>query len=212
MKTSTSGNSSSDQKKTFLCQFINRLAGNGVNPLLFNPSADFQDFPNDLDWFFQDVLKTRRSAASEDEAVPEPIGMFPYFQQELDLALDSTSGWMLISSILRSSLEGRDFKQSVLQPNESRTILRSLFQQLSPHFPFLHRPGLVRIEMPPLLLVAIIALGATLSDDSTNFEIATKVHDYLHFRMCRVSQYHSLQYIFSHINNQSETFQRPAPL
>lgn len=92
----------------------NNLARNGVNPLFFDPSADFKDIPNDLDWFFQDVLQKTPSAVSEYEAVSEPIGIFPYFQQDLDLALDSQrlDVNFIDPAIESRSSVSRDFEQS----------------------------------------------------------------------------------------------------
>lgn len=135
------------------------------------------------------------SAASGYEAVPDPMAMFPYPGQDLDLGIDSTSPWVAISPILRSSLDGLSadvLSSQFFNPSNLVQFYDLYFNNYDPHFPFLHRPSLVPIEMPPLLLLAIVALGATLSTDPTNFEIATRVHDDLRFRMCRVSQDHSI--------------------
>jgi hypothetical protein len=168
---------------------FDNYSGSGVNPLFFDPAADFQDIPNDLDWFFQDVLQKTPSAASEYEAAPCPIDMFPYLQQDFDMNIDTTSPWVQVSSILRSSLDGLSpeiLNGPFFGPANLTKCYDLYFNNYHPHFPFLHRPSLIPIEMPPLLVVAIVALGATLSEDPTNFEFATKIHDDLRFRMCRV--------------------------
>lgn len=166
------------------------FSGTGVNPLFFDPSIDFQDVPNDLDWFFQDVLQKTPSAASDHEAATDSMNMFPYLQQDLNLTFDTlTSPWVNVSAILRSSLEGLSpdlLNSPFFGPSNLAKCYELYFNNYHPHFPFLHRPSLVPIDMPPLLLVAIIALGATLSEDLVNFEIATRIHDDLRFRMCRV--------------------------
>jgi hypothetical protein len=74
-----------------------------VNPLFFDASTDFQDMPNDLDWFFQDVMQKTPSACSvsEYDTVMEPA-LFPYLQQESNsLSRYNSSPWAAASSILR---------------------------------------------------------------------------------------------------------------
>jgi hypothetical protein len=147
------------------------------------------------------VLQKTPSTASEYEAVPDSMAMFPYLQQDLDLAPENSSPWIAVSSILRSSLDGLSsdiLNSQFFSPSNLVQFYDLYFNNYHPHFPFLHRPSLVPIEMPLLLLVAIIALGATLSGDPTNFEIAAKVHDDLRFRMCRVSRDHSSLTLTAH--------------
>jgi hypothetical protein len=164
-----------------------------VNPLFFDASTDFQDMPNDLDWFFQDVMQKTPSAcsASEYEPVMEPA-MFPYLRQESnDVSRYNSSPWVAASSILRSSLE--DLPSGILgsqffDPSHLAEFYDLYFNNYHPHFPFLHRPSLIPVEMPPLLLTAIVALGSTLSPDPFNFEISVKIHEYLRWKVLSVSQ------------------------
>jgi hypothetical protein len=164
-----------------------------VNPLFFDASTDFQDMPNDLDWFFQDVMQKTPSACSvsEYDAVMEPA-MFPYLQQESNsLSRYNSSPWVAASSILRPSLD--DLPSDILgsqffDPSHLAEFYDLYFNNYHPHFPFLHRPSLAPVEMPPLLLTAIVALGSTLSPDSFNFEISVKVHEYLRWKVLSVSQ------------------------
>jgi hypothetical protein len=166
---------------------------NEVNPLFFDASTDFQDMPNDLDWFFQDVMQKTPSACSvsEYDTVMEPA-LFPYLQQEPNsLSRYNSSPWETASSILRSSLE--DLPSDILRsqfvdPSQLAEFYDLYFNNYHPHFPFLHRPSLIPVEMPPLLLTAIVALGSTLSPDSFNFEISIKIHEYLRWKVLSVSQ------------------------
>ena len=161
-----------------------------ANPLFFDASTDFQDVPNDLDWFFQDVLQKTPSAASEYDAVPQPV-LFPYLQQEsVGLSLYGEGPWTTVSSILRSSLDGMPpdvLNSRFFDPDNLADFFDLYFHNYHPHFPFLHRPTLIPVETPPLLLTAIVALGSTLSHDPDHFAIATKIHDDLRWRVCRVS-------------------------
>jgi hypothetical protein len=176
----------------------NNLARNGVNPLFFDPSADFKDIPNDLDWFFQDVLQKTPSAVSEYEAVSEPIGIFPYFQQDLDLALDSQR---LDVNFIDPAIESRssvrrDFEQSSSSAQRisySSTIFISTI--ITHTLLFFIDPARSRLRWLSCFRSQSLLLGRHCQ---TNFDIATKVHHDLRFRMCRISQYHLC--IFSHIN------------
>jgi hypothetical protein len=161
-----------------------------ANPLFFDASADFHDVPNDLDWFFQDILQQTPSVASEYDAVSEPV-LFPYLQQEnVGFSLYGESPWTTVSSILRSSLDGMSpdaLNSRFFDPDNLANFFDLYFNNYHPHFPFLHRPTLIPVETPPLLLTAIVALGSTLSPDTDHFVIATKIHDDLRWRVCKVS-------------------------
>jgi hypothetical protein len=171
----------------------NYFETDNVNPLFFDASTDFQDIPNNLDWFFQDVMQKTPSACSisEHDAIMEPA-LFPFLQQESNsLSRYNSSLWVAASSILRSSLE--DLPSDILRsqffdPSQLAEFYDLYFNNYHPHFPFLHRPSLIPVEMPPLLLTAIVALGSTLSHDPFNFEISVKIHEYLRWKMLSVSQ------------------------
>jgi hypothetical protein len=164
-----------------------------VNHLFFDASTDFQDMPNDLDWFFQDVMQNTPSACSVSgyDAVME-LAMFPYLRQESKSpSRYNSSPWVAASSILRSSL--KDLPSEILgsqffDPSHLAEFYDLYFNNYHPHFPFIHRPSQIPVEMPPLLLTAIVALGSTLSPDSFNFEISVKVYEYLRWKALSVSQ------------------------
>ncbi|KAL2836124.1 fungal-specific transcription factor domain-containing protein [Aspergillus pseudodeflectus] len=74
-------------------------------------------------------------------------------------------------------------------------FMQSYWDNYNPHFSLLHRPTFSVQAAPPLLLVALLTLGATLSPDRNHYQIAEKIHESLRWL------------IFT-----SPDFQAPAPL
>ncbi|KAL3483287.1 fungal-specific transcription factor domain-containing protein [Aspergillus germanicus] len=74
-------------------------------------------------------------------------------------------------------------------------FMQSYWENYNPHFSLLHRPTFSVQDAPPLLLVALLTLGATLSPDRGHYQVAEKIHESLRWL------------IFT-----SPDFQAPAPL
>ncbi|KAL2872302.1 C2H2 finger domain transcription factor [Aspergillus lucknowensis] len=74
-------------------------------------------------------------------------------------------------------------------------FMQSYWQNYNPHFSLLHRPTFSVQDAPPLLLVALLTLGATLSPDKEHYRVAEAIHQSLRWL------------IFT-----SQSFQAPAPL
>ena len=65
---------------------------------------------------------------------------------------------------------------------ESRNLesfWNAYFDNYHPQYPFLHRPTLNPAEAPPLLVMSILALGATFASDVSHYTSAIKIHECL---------------------------------
>ncbi|KAL4955904.1 fungal-specific transcription factor domain-containing protein [Aspergillus filifer] len=58
-------------------------------------------------------------------------------------------------------------------------FMDSYWQNYNPHFSLLHGPTFSVQDAPPLLLVALLTLGATLSPDKEHYRVAEKIHEKL---------------------------------
>ncbi|RDW85534.1 hypothetical protein BP5796_03859 [Coleophoma crateriformis] len=169
-----------------------------VNPLFFDNTTDLQDIPTDLEWFFEDVLQNTPSA-HESEGISEPV-FYPFLQHE-DFNADSpseNSPWFAISIDLRKNLAGLSshvLDSPWFRPKNLADFYELYFNNYHPHFPVFHRPTMIPSEIPPLLLMAIVTLGSTLSSDASLFSITTQIHEYFRWTVCG-----------------SKMFQPPAPL
>ncbi|KAL5340151.1 fungal-specific transcription factor domain-containing protein [Aspergillus crustosus] len=74
-------------------------------------------------------------------------------------------------------------------------FMQSYWQNYNPHFSLLHKPTFSVQDAPPLLLVALLTLGATLSPDKEHYRVAEEIHESLRWL------------IFT-----SQSFKAPAPL
>jgi hypothetical protein len=73
-------------------------------------------------------------------------------------------------------------------------FMQSYWENYNPHFSLLHRPTFSVQDAPPLLLVALLTLGATLSPDRNHYQIAEKIHEslrWLIFTVSGIMQQHS---------------------
>jgi hypothetical protein len=66
-------------------------------------------------------------------------------------------------------------------------FMQSYWENYNPHFSLLHRPTFSVQDAPPLLLVALLTLGATLSPDRDHYQVAEKIHESLRWLIFTVS-------------------------
>lgn len=176
--------------------------------MFFDSSYDGQGLVEDLDWLFSE-WPTNDLVTSETSAM---AALWP-----LDLAGTSpgsvvsshsiaaqpdqfltTSIWYDIAVAVKGllhSLPQQALQSNFFEAGPLEMFYASYFSGYNSHFPILHQASLVPGDIPPLLLVAILALGATLSTNEEHFAIAQQVHDVLRWL------------IFS-----EDAFQPPAPL
>jgi len=175
--------------------------------MFFDSSYDGQGLVEDLDWLFSwptNDLVTSDTSAMAALWPPEVAGTPPgsvvsshsiAAQQEPFL---TTGGWFDIAIAVKSllhSLPQQALQSNFFEAGPLETFYASYFSGYNSHFPILHQASLVPGDISPLLLVAILALGATLSTNEEHFTIAQQVHDVLRWL------------IFS-----EDAFQPPAPL
>ncbi|KAH8653798.1 fungal-specific transcription factor domain-containing protein [Xylariales sp. PMI_506] len=94
-----------------------------------------------------------------------------------------------------TSLPAEILTSSFFEDENLERFIENYWQQYNRHFCLLHRPTFSVQDAPPLLLVALLTLGATLSTDNEHYLVAEKIHQNLRWL------------IFT-----SPSFQAPAPL
>ncbi|KAK5944840.1 hypothetical protein PMZ80_002041 [Knufia obscura] len=93
------------------------------------------------------------------------------------------------------SLPQHVVESSFFEPSNLQHFYKLYFKHYNAHFPILHEASFLPGEVPPLLLAALVTLGATLSADKTHFLTSQTIHD-------------GLRWLIS----SSDAFRPPAPL
>lgn len=175
--------------------------------LFFDSSTDVQGVREDLDWLFSNGSTVPTQAPegyyNAPWATPAPISLSPSssnsFQSVGDAPNPHPSEWTEVRAHVLSALDlilpPPVLQSSFFEPECLQTFYNLYFTNYNAHFPILHGPTFYPHEAPPLLMVAILTLGATLSPDDSHFQTAERIHDSLRWL------------IFS-----SEAFHPPAPL
>lgn len=178
------------------------VVGSDVEHLaFFNGSDDATGLTQDLDWLFgtspwdlsgeghgavdtgntSDLQTT--SPASEGSqgsvtAPPQPERSASVVPRERVLSALTT----LPAEVLESSF----FAVANLEQ-----FMNSYWQDYNPHFSLLHRPSFSVQDAPPLLLIALLNLGATLSPDVEHYNVAEKIHQNLRWLIFTVRELRS---------------------
>ncbi|KAI1610456.1 fungal-specific transcription factor domain-containing protein [Exophiala viscosa] len=156
--------------------------------VIFDASDGAQGLVEDLDWLFGNVPFTENLDMS----------------QTLDMSLPNDLPWASPNSTLSQQLRILDALRTLPQdlledqffdPSNLKSFLDSYFSNYNAHFPILHQASFALQDTSPLLLVAILTLGATLSPDPLHYRASERIHESLRWL------------IFS-----SGSFQPPAPL
>ncbi|KFZ23027.1 hypothetical protein V502_02490 [Pseudogymnoascus sp. VKM F-4520 (FW-2644)] len=156
--------------------------------VFFDGSANIDDLPENLDWFFELPIPGPLSSADiaidpvpYTSLIPSPL---PKDLQPSSLMLSTTNDrtWRTVRSRVVGSLYSlqAEILQSVFFcPGNLAACYDLYFENYHPHFPILHRPTFVVTDVEPLLIIAIITLGSTLSKDENLFNIGQRIHDSL---------------------------------
>lgn len=174
--------------------------------LFFDSSTDQQGVREDIEWLFSNgsVVAEQGSEAYHQTPwpPPAPISLSPSSTnsfQSGDAPIPPPNEWGEVRAHVLSALDlilpAPVLQSSFFEPESLQSFYNIYFANYNAHFPILHEPTFNPQEAPPLLMVAILTLGATLSPDETHFQTAEKIHDSLRWL------------IFS-----SEAFRPPAPL
>jgi hypothetical protein len=175
----------------------------GTQQLFFDSATDAQGIREDIDWLFNNpVPDSAEGFFNAPWTTPAPHSLSPSSSNSFsgpDILNPLPSEWgevrVNVLSALDLILAPQILQSSFFEPESLQTFHNMYFTNYNAHFPILHAPTFIPQEAPPLLMVAILTLGATLSPDDSHFQTAERIHDSLRWL------------IFS-----SEAFRPPAPL
>jgi len=192
------------------------LPADGADTLFFDDSTNIQDLPEDLDWFFEASQSELVSSLDMSSAVAPPTTfqiaaampeLLSSNHQPILPAIPSyDNAWLIARSKILASLHSlpQELLESPFFQRSNLALFYDLyFKNYHHHFPILHQPSMLVAEAPPLLLTAIITLGATLIADPVLYSIGTQIHDALRWIIlsvstgksifCTVSNYYRLE-------------------
>lgn len=169
--------------------------------LFFDESANIQDFPEDLDWFFEESQPGIFSTMGLQPAptFPEPVTIpaFLNFHQPILSPSPSTYDveWTVARANILASLSSLPpdlLESSFFRPDNMAMLYVLYFKNYHHHFPILHQPTLIVSEAPPLLLTAILTLGATLATDPAFYYLGQRIHDALRWIILATGKFEPL--------------------
>ncbi|KAJ5777441.1 hypothetical protein N7520_000687 [Penicillium odoratum] len=170
-----------------------------------NSTMFWQDLPelqtqrNDLEWLFEPLQGIPQASALPSEWTFNAPNLenSTIWQTETDLnvIVDKKSPpgleeWTLAHSRLIPALNQLDISvlYSPFFEVENLKIFYDLyFENYHPHFPIFHRPTMILSDIEPLLLVSLLTLGSTMSDDMHLYELGQQVHDALRLIIINVA-------------------------
>jgi hypothetical protein len=173
-----------------------------VAPLFFDPLFTFPDLPVDFEWLFDDML-TDFNFPSNGIALSLQISMsamstlllsFPVPAPNIPYAPPSgflsATPWATVQARVLEVLESLSpdvLISSFFYHSNLSQFYNLYFENYHPHFPILYKPTLDLTKVPPLLIIAIVTLGSTLSSDADHFQTAVKIYDSLRYIIFNVS-------------------------
>lgn len=174
-------------------------AADNLSPM---DAMEFKGFPSPHSslFFAPAAAAPAPYAAAQPRSIPPPLAPpsvpvnpnFPMTNSTTSTAIPTASPgpWSTVRSRVLSALCGLApdvVESSFFAPANLAEFYELYFDHYDTHFPILHRPTLHPAEAPPLLMIAIVTLGATLSHDVNHFRIATRIHDGLRWIVFGVS-------------------------
>lgn len=168
--------------------------GHGGFQMFFDSSMDTQGLSDELDWLFGTISPEQADVYEpppdqQENAIPS---FSPHSTNSLPSLIDLTSTneglWQRVCEKIMSAL--RDvlpacLGSSFFQPANLEQFYRIYFANYNTHFPILHEASFSCDDASPLLLLAILTLGATLSDHE-HFETSELIHDKLRWMIFSV--------------------------
>ncbi|KIX01106.1 uncharacterized protein Z518_10172 [Rhinocladiella mackenziei CBS 650.93] len=173
--------------------------------VIFDSSDGGHGLAEDLDWLFGSVPLTDdfNTGPSLSITVPNdlssasPVSTLSQ-QPSTDTPTHTVGPWSGLRARLRAALHTLPpeiLEDQFFDPVNLRSFFNIYFSNYNAHFPILHQASFSLQEPSPLLLLAVLTLGATLSPDPAHYHVAERIHEHLRWL------------IFS-----SGSFQPPAPL
>lgn len=152
----------------------------------FDGPSDGANFTEDLDWLLSTgswnlsefgIVNVHNGAPGHSTTSPLSI-----VSLEVENAVNLESGFLtqrenILAAL--STLPGQVLASSFFEVPNLEQFMRNYWDSYNPHFGLLHKPTFSVAEAPPLLLVALLTLGATLSPDKGHYEIAEAIHQSL---------------------------------
>lgn len=99
---------------------------------------------------------------------------------------------LLLRSKLQSALPSvasEVLESSFFELQNLKSFYDDYFKSYNAHFPIIHQATFSVHDVEPLLLVAMLTLGATLSPDPAHFFSAQRIHDTLRWLIFSVNLY-----------------------
>ncbi|KAK5086725.1 hypothetical protein LTR05_003893 [Lithohypha guttulata] len=169
--------------------------------MFFEPSNDSLGQNQDLHWLFDSISQDLDfgdpflNQAAVLSASPLSTSSHQSTNESSTIAGDP---WPAVRCKLLTALQSLPteiLQDSFFESTNLQSFHELYFKHYNAHFPILHEASFVPDDVPALLLVALLTLGATLSSHERHFQVSQKIHDSLRWL------------IFG-----SEAFQPPAPL
>ncbi|KAH9430338.1 hypothetical protein MCOR02_010048 [Pyricularia oryzae] len=196
--------------------------GNTSEPMqqltFFHGPSDGTWFTQDLDWLFgasPEEVPSRFgdfqpiSHSSPLESFPGSFVPPPCHNQDSDF-IDPVSRQRVMEAL--SSLPSELLTSTFFDAANLQMFMQKYWLEYNPHFQMLHRPSFVVADVPPLLLVSLLTLGATLSPDDSHYAVAEKIHQNLRWLiftlMRRGSCYSAGQTTSGDLSNLENTWHR----
>lgn len=163
--------------------------------MFFDSSMDTQELSDELDWLFGTISpeQTDGCAAIGTIDVPALQPFSPHstnsHQSLTELMFTGDGLWFDVREKILLALQGSlpaCLECSFFDPINLERFYRIYFANYNTHFPILHEASFSCNDAPPLLLLSILTLGATLSDPE-HFQTSEIIHDKLRWLIFSVS-------------------------
>lgn len=167
--------------------------------MFFDSSMDTQGLSDELDWLFGTISPEQSDNHEPLGSNDEPV--FPSFSphstnshQSLTDGIFIVDGlWVDVREKILLALQGLPpacVESSFFDPTNLEQFYRIYFTNYNTHFPILHEASFSCRDAPPLLLLSILTLGATLADQE-HFKTSEIIHDKLRWLIFSVSTFSS---------------------
>jgi hypothetical protein len=163
--------------------------------MFFDSSMDTQGLSDELDWLFGTISPEQADnyeplGSNEEPVLPSFSPHSTNSHHSLTDVIFSIDGlWVDVREKILLALQGllpACLESSFFEPNNLEQFYRIYFANYNTHFPILHEASFSCSDAPPLLLLSILTLGATLSDEE-HFKTSEIIHDKLRWLIFSVS-------------------------
>ena len=177
--------------------FMPWVANEQGHHIFFDAFDDAQGLTEDLDWLFGNLpADPYYSGGPSIEEINNTSSISPNSTMSAQASTDTPSNavdpWFAIRANILSHLLGMQadlIEDPFFEPPNLKRFFDIYFTSYNPHFPILHQASFKVEDAPPLLLLAVVTLGATLDTEPSHFSVAEKIHDNLRWLIFSVSHY-----------------------